>query len=153
MKREALAVILLSAAVGVAGADTKVTGECDRIAQKLASIDQSECLNRALAITRGESVQGAPILLKEYLPMENRQPRGRVLLVGGIHGDEYSSVSIVFKWMSILDEHHTGLFHWRIVPLLNPDGLLRQEARRMNAHGVDLNRNFPMPGWEDLAPR
>ncbi len=145
--------ILLATAVGVADADTQVTGECDRIAQKLASVDQGECLDRALAITRGESVQGAPILFKEYLPMEDRQSRGRVLLVGGIHGDEYSSVSIVFKWMGILDEHHTGLFHWRIVPLLNPDGLLRQEAWRMNANGVDLNRNFPMPGWEDLAPR
>ena len=149
----ALAVLLLTVSTGVTGADTKITSECGRIARKLASIAQGECLDRALAITRGESVQGEPILFKEYPPLEDRHPRARVLLIGGIHGDEYSSVSIVFKWMSILDEHHTGMFHWRIVPLLNPDGLLRQDAWRMNANGVDLNRNFPMPGWEDVAPR
>ena len=153
MKRAGLAVILLAAAAGAAGTDATVSGECGRIAQKLASVERAECLDRQLAPTRGESVQGAPILLKEYPPLDDRQPRGKVLLIGGIHGDEYSSVSIVFKWMGILDEHHTGMFHWRIVPLLNPDGLLRPEAWRMNANGVDLNRNFPMPGWEELAPR
>ncbi len=153
MKRVSLTLILLVAAGVVAGADTGVARECNRIAQKLASVEQAECVDRQLVPTRGASVQGAPILLKEYPPLEDRQPRGKVLLIGGIHGDEYSSVSIVFKWMGILDEHHTGMFHWRIVPLLNPDGLLRPEAWRMNANGVDLNRNFPMPGWEDLAPR
>lgn len=155
MKRNAVAVILLFAAAGAAGAerDTAIAGECRRIAQKLASVEHGECMDRGLVTTRGESVQGAPILFKEYPPSRDRRPRARVLLLGGIHGDEYSSVSIVFKWMSILDEHHSGLFHWRIVPLLNPDGLLRNEARRTNANGVDLNRNFPMPDWENLAPR
>ena len=35
---------------------------------------------------------------------------GRVLLIGGIHGDEYSSVTIVFKWLSILDRHHSHAY-------------------------------------------
>lgn len=70
-----------------------------------------------------------------------------MLLFGGIHGDEYSSVTIVFKWLSILDRYHSGLFHWRVVPLLNPDGLLRGRSQRMNHRGVDLNRNFPTPDW------
>ncbi len=147
--------ILLSIAAGSTGADpeARVAEECRRIADKLASVEQAECLDRSLVSTLGESVQGAPILIKEYAPLTERQPRAKVLLVGGIHGDEYSSVSIVFKWMGILDEHHSGLFHWHIVPLLNPDGLLGREAQRMNANGVDLNRNFPMPDWENLAPR
>jgi hypothetical protein len=38
--------------------------------------------------------------------------------------------------------------HWRFVPVLNPDGLFHQPPRRMNANGVDLNRNFPTPNWE-----
>ena len=49
--------------------------------------------------------------------------------------------------MRILDEYHSGLFHWHVVPLVNPDGLLRPHSQRMNAHGVDLNRNFPTPNW------
>ncbi|MBF0342391.1 MAG: succinylglutamate desuccinylase/aspartoacylase family protein [Magnetococcales bacterium] len=77
----------------------------------------------------------------------DRPPQARVLILGGLHGDEYSSVSIVFKWMEILDTHHSGMFHWRIVPLVNPDGLLRENAQRTNAHGVDLNRNFPTTDW------
>jgi hypothetical protein len=38
--------------------------------------------------------------------------------------------------------------HWRFIPVLNPDGVLSQPPRRVNANGVDLNRNFPTPNWE-----
>jgi murein tripeptide amidase MpaA len=31
------------------------------------------------------------------------------------------------------------------VPVLNPDGMLAAKPRRVNANGVDLNRNFPTP--------
>jgi hypothetical protein len=151
--RRALPLLALVALAAAAPADEGVDGECRRIANKLASVGHEECVGRGLAPTRGRSVEGAPILYKEYPPLADRRPRGRVLLVGGIHGDEYSSVSVVFKWMRILDDHHTGMFHWRMVPLLNPDGLLRREASRMNANGVDLNRNFPMPDWDRVAPR
>ena len=37
------------------------------------------------------------------------------------------------------------------MPLLNPDGLLRVPETRTNARGVDLNRNFPTPQWQDSA--
>ncbi len=53
--------------------------------------------------------------------------------------------------MRILNQHHSGLFHWKLVPVLNPDGLLRRRARRMNANGVDLNRNFSTPDWTRRA--
>ncbi|MEJ2761815.1 MAG: M14 family zinc carboxypeptidase [Gammaproteobacteria bacterium] len=33
------------------------------------------------------------------------------------------------------------------VLLIGGDGLLQDHSTRTNAHGVDLNRNFPMPGW------
>ena len=120
---------------------------CRRIAGKLSSVNLEECLRIGLEPSGGVAVSGTPILVKEYPPMVDRQARGRVLLVGGIHGDEYSSVTIVFKWMAILDRFHSGLFHWRISPLMNPDGLLRPRSQRMNANGVDLNRNFPCPNW------
>ncbi|MDQ6972463.1 MAG: M14 family murein peptide amidase A [Mariprofundaceae bacterium] len=94
------------------------------------------------------SNQGLAILLREYPPLKSRAPQARILMIGGIHGDEYSSVSIVFKWMKKLDRYHSGLFHWHIVPLLNPDGLLQRHSSRLNANGVDLNRNFPTPDWQ-----
>ncbi len=120
---------------------------CRRIADKLASVSFEECMERGLQPSGGAAVSGTPILLKEYPPRPSQTPRGRILLVGGIHGDEYSSVTIVFKWLEILDRFHSGLFHWRIIPLINPDGLLRRRSRRVNANGVDLDRNFPCPDW------
>lgn len=128
-----------------------VKNECERISNKLASVKFKECMDSALQQTEGYSSLGSPILFKDYPPVSKRHPLGRVLLIGGIHGDEYSSVSIVFKWMKTLDEHHSGLFHWRILPLLNPDGLLRKKSQRMNANGVDLNRNFPMQDWDNAT--
>jgi murein peptide amidase A len=40
-----------------------------------------------------------------------------------------------------------GGIHWRFIPMLNPDGLTSVPAKRVNANGVDLNRNFPTPNW------
>lgn len=129
-----------------------VEKECERIGNKLGSVGYRECMDRKLIAGNGVSVLGAPILYKEYPPLlDRREPLGKVLLIGGIHGDEYSSVSVVFKWMNTLDTYHSGLFHWRIVPLLNPDGLLRAQSQRMNANNVDLNRNFPMNDWENIT--
>lgn len=128
---------------------SSVEPTCRRIAGKLASVGIEECLAAGLETSQGRSVSGTPILVRELPPSPARAPRGRVLLVGGIHGDEYSSVSIVFKWLGLLADSHSGLFHWRVVPLLNPDGLLRPRAQRMNANGVDLNRNFPCANWQE----
>ena len=124
---------------------------CAEIGGKLASVGSGDCFQQQLVATDGTSVLGRPLALKEYDPLPDREPLGRILLIGGIHGDEYSSVSIVFKWMSILNEHHSGLFHWQVIPLANPDGLLREESQRQNENGVDLNRNFPSSDWDELA--
>jgi murein peptide amidase A len=119
-----------------------VSKACKKIAKKLASVSFAECSNlnmQPLALSKNQF----PLLLKEFPPLDNKQPMGKVLLIGGIHGDEYSSVSVTFKWLNILLKHHSGLFHWNISPLLNPDGLLRKKSQRTNSNQVDLNRNFP----------
>lgn len=146
------ATIILLLLTSVCRADPVTMGdlvarECRRIGTKLGSVGYQECMARDLKPSGGISVKGTPILMKEYPPIKGRHPLGRVLLIGGFHGDEYSSVSVLFKWLHFLDLHHSGLFHWHVVPLLNPDGLLQDHSTRTNAHGVDLNRNFPMPGW------
>ncbi|MBF0446558.1 MAG: DUF2817 domain-containing protein [Magnetococcales bacterium] len=116
---------------------------CKQIGVKLGSVSEKACLDEKFSLSGGRSVNGLPIIIKEYPPVKDRTPQARILLLGGIHGDEFSSVSIVFKWMQTLNKHHSGLFHWRIAPLVNPDGLLRKESQRMNHNNVDLNRNFP----------
>ncbi|MBF0630254.1 MAG: succinylglutamate desuccinylase/aspartoacylase family protein [Magnetococcales bacterium] len=116
---------------------------CELIGNKLGSVSTADCLSHRLMLSGGVSVNGVPIMIKEYPPLPGRESRARILLLGGIHGDEYSSISIVFRWMEILNKYHSGMFHWRLAPLVNPDGLLQKNAQRMNAHNVDLNRNFP----------
>ena len=128
-----------------------VTRLCQRIAGKLGSVSLPDCTERHLLYDGGYSVNGAPLLYKDYPPLGSVPAQARVLLIGGIHGDEYSSVSIVYKWLKILDRHHSGRFNWRIIPILNPDGMLRKHSQRMNAHGVDLNRNFPTRQWHEKS--
>lgn len=124
---------------------------CNEIGSKLGSVSIRGCQSQGLQDTGRYSVLGRPLAHKIYPPLDRRQPLGRVLLIGGIHGDEYASISVVFKWMDILNIHHSGLFHWTFIPLSNPDGLLRDRSQRQNENGVDLNRNFPSADWQELA--
>jgi hypothetical protein len=137
-----LCMFTLLSSVNTSANTEAVQQVCERIANKLASVKLQECLQRELTESGAFSEQQTPLLIKEYPPLGKREPQARILMLGGIHGDEYSSVTIMFKWMAILDRYHSGLFHWKISPLVNPDGLLQKKSQRMNANGVDLNRNF-----------
>lgn len=119
---------------------------CKKISSKLASVSLRECRRLNLTLSGASSANGFPMLIKEFPPLGTRIPKGRVLIIGGTHGDELTSISVVFKWMATLTKHHSGLFHWRINPLLNPDGALQRRSTRTNINSVDLNRNFSTPG-------
>jgi protein MpaA len=121
---------------------------CRNISDKLSSVSYRECTSLKMSFSGHSSVSTTPLIIKEYPPLAHRKPQARILLVGGTHGDELASISIVFKWMHTLEKHHSGLFHWRINPLMNPDGALQPKHRRTNANGVDLNRNFTTPDAE-----
>lgn len=123
---------------------------CKRLSTRLASVSMAGCQHSALMPTGVVSHNGFPILMRTS-PAAKSGKHGkpvRILLLGGIHGDELTSVSIVFRWMEWLDTPAARAFHWHIAPVVNPDGLLAPKPQRMNAKGVDLNRNFPTPGWE-----
>ena len=117
---------------------------CHRVGAKLSSVNEKECLGFEF-LPAGESALGLPILLKEYVVRSPEPVKARILFIGGTHGDEYSAVSVVFKWLSFLEQDAHG-FQWRVAPLLNPDGLLRKKSTRTNGNGVDLNRNPPQTG-------
>jgi murein peptide amidase A len=84
-----------------------------------------------VAIVVGHSVQDRPIELV-HVP----GPGPRVLVVGAVHGNEPAGIAVV----RALEHAHPQVDLW-LVPELNPDGLAA--GTRQNAHGVDLNRNFP----------
>jgi len=130
--------------------DTR-TEFCNKISNRLASVSHQSCMAAELVPTGCQSVDGVPLMIREFAPLDNKQPLGRVLLIGGTHGDELTSVSVTFRWVTKLNEFHSGLFHWRVIPAMNPDGLLKRAAKRTNHNGVDLNRNMPSDDWEKNA--
>jgi len=128
-----------------------VAQQCQRIGHKLGSVSVADCRDANLTPIDGYSATGQALLMRVFAPLANRKPRARVLLIGGIHGDEFSAVSIVFKWIKTLNQHHSGLFYWHIIPLMNPDGLLQRHSQRMNGNRVDLNRNLPTHDWNQKS--
>jgi len=120
---------------------------CVELVARLPNVKTPLCAAARLQPTFGRSVQGRTIHARDVVAPA---PRIRVLVVGGMHGDELSSSSLALHWIQFAQEVPASA-HWRFIPALNPDGLMRRPARRMNANGVDLNRNFPTPDWERQA--
>ncbi len=115
---------------------------CKKIGAKLSSVSTRECRRLKFDPPRFYSVRGLPILEKHFAAAKHQEYAPKILFIGGIHGDEYSSVSVTFKWLKTLAKHHSGSYDWHFVPLANPDGLLKKKSSRVNANKVDLNRNF-----------
>lgn len=97
----------------------------------------------------GHSVRGRPI--KAWHLGEPGKPK--VLLVATMHGNEAAPKQIL---ASLRDGKPVlGIDLW-VLPTYNPDGLAAHT--RKNAHGVDLNRNFPnhwapLDGSYESGPR
>lgn len=92
----------------------------------------------------GKSVKG-----REIYAYRVGDPHARVtaVAISTMHGDEPHTRQIL---RSVIEGRKVrGLDLW-VIPTVNPDGLARRS--RKNAHGVDLNRNFPHR-WTDLDGR
>ena len=83
----------------------------------------------------GLSIDRRPIVLIERGDPDSPT---KTLVVGCIHGDEAAGITVAEKLESTPLPPETDLW---IVENANPDGVAA--GTRTNAHGVDLNRNFP----------
>jgi protein MpaA len=83
----------------------------------------------------GHSVDGRAI---RPVVLGNPAAAHRVLVVGCIHGSEPAGMAITRRLIAAGAPAGTEIV---VVPSVNPDGCAR--GTRGNAHGVDLNRNFP----------
>lgn len=124
---------------------------CQRLSDRVRDLPLRDCLDAGLQPGDGSSHAGMPLLYRDFLPGSSRRTPYRVLLIGGIHGDELSAISISFQWMKKLESERLQPFHWRVIPSANPDGVLLPQATRTNGRGVDLNRNFATPDWDAKA--
>ena len=87
----------------------------------------------------GHSVQGRPIVAFGPATLPDHL---HWLWVGGFHGDEPQSVNLLDAVLTQLSLPNDVL----VIPCLNIDGLAAQT--RVNANGVDLNRNYPTANFE-----
>jgi protein MpaA len=81
----------------------------------------------------GKSARRRPI---ELLEVGDLSLPGRMLVFGCIHGDECGASALEPLRNGCPDPY----LHAYVVPNLDPDGSVAKS--RLNAHGVDLNRNF-----------
>jgi predicted deacylase len=94
-------------------------------------------------VVMGRSVQGREIAM--YLFRGNGPS---VLVIGGIHGNEQTSVDVARGLLELLRQR-PELTQGRtvaIIPNTNPDGYAINS--RFNAHKIDLNRNFPAKNFK-----
>ncbi|HEX5608618.1 MAG TPA: M14 family zinc carboxypeptidase [Solirubrobacterales bacterium] len=90
----------------------------------------------------GHSVEGRQLVAVHSGAAD---PAVTVLVVGAIHGNEAAGMPIARRLVAAGAPRGAELW---VVPTLNPDGVAA--GTRGNAHGVDLNRNFPFD-WRPLG--
>ena len=100
--------------------------------------------------TEQNSQEKRPLIYAEF---GNPKSPNRTLVLSMVHPDEVTPLYLSFslaQWMAAnsasLKDHYVV-----VAPLVNPDGLFRKLPIRMNARGVDLNRNFNTKDWRERA--
>jgi protein MpaA len=108
---------------------------------------RSSCA-RAQQLNQCVSEKGVNIFHIDVPGKKDEKAPKKILVFALIHGDEFPAGSVARSWIERLAKVEPRN-EWRIVPVLNPDGV--KQKTRYNANGVDLNRNFPTENWEKEA--
>jgi protein MpaA len=102
---------------------------CDELVAHLPNVSAALCRDALLVPGPARSVKGRSILLRD---MPSPEAKLRVLVLGGMHGDELSSASVALHWLALAQNQPMDLpqpVHWRFIPALNPDGLTARSRR------------------------
>lgn len=128
--------VALRAAVVVAVALT-VSLDDDDDAKGVRTAARPAAVKPAMAAAEsiGTSVRGRPI---DAIRLGDPNSPNKALVVGVIHGDEAGGLKVTAALRRMVSDIQ-GVDLW-VVDTANPDGLAAH--RRVNAHGVDLNRNW-----------
>lgn len=142
MRARVSGLLLLTALVPVASYDAAGAAPAPAAAAPALRAAAPSVTDDAVVRRRkiGESVEGRAIMA--YRLGERGRPP--VVLVSTMHGDEPDTRRILTALRD--GPRIVGVDLW-VVPTYNPDGLAA--GTRKNAHGVDLNRNYPYR-WTDL---
>ncbi len=123
---------------------------CTLLSTDLRSVKKDNCLNTPWKV-EGHSTQNNPIPFTKW----GNESGKKIMILGSIHGDEISSVSICFRWLELLksqpENSELKKNHFFIAPLINIDGYIVRPRTRTNANKVDINRNFKTGLWDSQA--
>jgi protein MpaA len=113
---------------------------------KTFEVNLAGICKEAKLLTGCQSEKAVPIFHVDRTTIDANAKR--ILVFSLVHGDEPESGVVANMWMDRLMRIQPRS-HWRIVPVLNPDGYAANS--RLNSKGVDLNRNFPTSDWDKQA--
>lgn len=96
------------------------------------------------------SEEGRPLIYAEF---GDPASTNKTLVLAMVHPDEITPLYFGFQLAQYFRENEKELqdAHVIIAPLVNPDGFFRNPLTRMNARGVDVNRNFDTTLWREKA--
>lgn len=108
-----------------------------------AEAEEAGFASEAVSFARGWHVGGESVEGRELRYWSSGGEGEAVLLIATIHGDEHAGTPLCERLVGELEQRPSWAAQRRVivVPVANPDGYAAEE--RENAHGIDLNRNFP----------
>jgi protein MpaA len=144
------------------GLTPEIKSYCDKLDKSFKKYgwEKSECVDFKWNHYRN-SVLGNPLMWTVFgdVSDENKESfkdKDVTIIMCGVHGDEITPVKFCFDIMYYLraayadPEMLKNEYHNKVVlvsPLVNPDSYFKSRPSRMNARGVDPNRNFPTKDW------
>lgn len=154
MFRSLLFLMLANYELAAAAPPSQVASLADACVQSLKSYEYGDeaklkaACAKAAVLESCKSVQGEAIFHYERTGSSPENNSMRILVFSLIHGDETHAGVVGRFWMERLESIQPNN-HWRVIPVLNPDGV--KAKSRVNANKVDLNRNFPTKDWDQKA--
>lgn len=99
------------------------------------------------------SIQGDPLSWVVFgdEKVAQDQDHDTTLIMCAVHGDEITPVKFCFDIMDEIKQNGHLYKEQKklvvVVPIVNPDSFFNSKPSRVNARGVDINRNFPTGDW------
>jgi protein MpaA len=167
-----LTLVQLISFSAISAESTKLTPALTSFCKKLDarfkkySWDESECEKYDWIHVRN-SVLGDPLTWTVFGDVSDEEKpsfkqKDVSIIMCGVHGDEITPIKFCFDILNYLKTAYADPEIVKkdlankiviVAPMVNPDSFFKARPSRVNAHGVDVNRNFPTKDWARDARR